>query len=270
MTLQDQPANCNGALALFRAAREARIEPPLRKLIVFILASYADPNGASIRPSLKTVAAHTRTDPRSVRRHVRALEVDGILVQTSPARQHHPAEYRLVRDALRADSSVRPDAPRADSGVPRADSGDTQSGLTSPPTCSDLKYLPVTTARQAARPAGPFDLEAFKAVYPKRNGSQPWSRAVKAANARIKEGEPLDAMIEGAKRYAAHCETTGKTGTEFVMQAARFLGPDRHYLEPWAQSTDEANTSHELHASAYTNEEFVRLWREGIKTRGTA
>ena len=269
MTLQDKSATCNGALALIRATREARIEPPLRKLVVFILASYADPNGASIRPSLKTVAAHTGTDPRSVRRHVRALEVDGVLVQTSPARQHHPAEYRLVLDALRADTRVHPDGPRADSDVARADSGDIQGGLTSPPTCTDLSQPEDTTARPAARHDGRFDLEAFRAVYPKRGGAQPWSRAVKTANARIRQGEPFNAMIEGAKRYAAHCETAGKTGTQFVMQAATFLGADRHYLEPWAQPTDEAEPSRELHATAYANEAAVRRFREGRKARGT-
>jgi hypothetical protein len=38
----------------------------------------------------------------------------------------------------------------------------------------------------------------------------------------------------GAQRYAAFCDATNKTGTEFVMQAATFFGPDKHYENDWA------------------------------------
>ena len=100
MTLIEQPGKRNGALALVRAVREARIIPPLRKLIVFVLASYADADGSSICPSLKTVAELTGRDIRSVRRHIRALEADGVLVQTKPASRTRGAEFRLMRDAL--------------------------------------------------------------------------------------------------------------------------------------------------------------------------
>ena len=49
-------------------------------------------------------------------------------------------------------------------------------------------------------------------------------------------------MIEGAKRYTAYCEATGKTGTEYVMQAATFLGPERHYLEVWDSPLSKSET----------------------------
>lgn len=42
-------------------------------------------------------------------------------------------------------------------------------------------------------------------------------------------------MIAGAKRYAAFCEATGKTGSEYVMQAVRFLGPDKYFSQDWEQ-----------------------------------
>ena len=75
-------------------------------------------------------------------------------------------------------------------------------------------------------------------VYPKRSGGQRWERAIKAANARIKQGATFSAMLEGAKRYAAFCEATGKTGTEFVMQAATFLGPDEPFLHTWETASE--------------------------------
>ena len=40
-------------------------------------------------------------------------------------------------------------------------------------------------------------------------------------------------MWIGAASYRAYCDATGKTGTEFVKQAATFFGPDKHYLELW-------------------------------------
>lgn len=81
--------------------------------------------------------------------------------------------------------------------------------------------------------AQPEWFDQFKAVYPKRAGSQPWPRARKAANARLKEGHTTAEFIAGAERYAAFCNATGKLNTEFVMQAATFLGPDKQFMQPW-------------------------------------
>jgi hypothetical protein len=73
----------------------------------------------------------------------------------------------------------------------------------------------------------------FKLTYPNRTGDQGWRKALKAANARIAEGHMPDEFLEGARRYCAFCAATEKTGTEFVKQAATFLGPDKHFLLPW-------------------------------------
>ena len=93
----------------------------------------------------------------------------------------------------------------------------------------------VTPAQRKNSPAilGVLGFELFKSAYPKRSGSQPWARAIEAANARIKEGAKFTAMIEGARRYATFCDEAGNTGTEYVMQAATFLGPEQHFLQPW-------------------------------------
>jgi hypothetical protein len=84
--------------------------------------------------------------------------------------------------------------------------------------------------------------ELWKA-YPKRAGSNPKGRAWFAAQKRndeYLEASPFNSMTEnegseifrmmcGIERYVAFCEATGKTGTELVLQAATFFGPDRHY-----------------------------------------
>ena len=83
-------------------------------------------------------------------------------------------------------------------------------------------------------------LAEFKAIYPLRAGQQPWVRAKKAANARIVEGHTPTEFIEGAKRYAAFVRATGKERTEFVQQAATFLGPSKPFLEDWEAPATKA------------------------------
>jgi uncharacterized protein YdaU (DUF1376 family) len=73
----------------------------------------------------------------------------------------------------------------------------------------------------------------FKLAYPNRAGDQGWRKAERAANARIAEGHTPEEFIAGAKRYASFCQSTEKTGSEFVQQAATFLGPGKPFLLPW-------------------------------------
>ncbi len=64
---------------------------------------------------------------------------------------------------------------------------------------------------------------------------------MKAVKARIKAGTATwDEILDGVRRYAEFCKTEGKTGTEFVMMAATFCGPDEHYKEKWECAPDEA------------------------------
>lgn len=96
---------------------------------------------------------------------------------------------------------------------------------------------PVRTARvsrkQKSTEADPPWFAEFKQAYPPRDGEQNWRKAMKAARARIAEGHSPEEFISGAKRYAEHCEANGKLRSQFVKQAATFLGPDKSFLEPW-------------------------------------
>ena len=77
--------------------------------------------------------------------------------------------------------------------------------------------------------------------YPKRAGSNPKSKALKAWNARVKQGEDPQSMHDGAWRYMEFCAKTGKEHTEYVKQAATFFGPDKHYLELWELPSEASN-----------------------------
>lgn len=80
-------------------------------------------------------------------------------------------------------------------------------------------------------------MEAWN-TYPKRAGSNPKNKAFAAFEKRISDGlanheEIYFALFEGLRKYKKYCDATGKTGTEFVMQAATFFGPDKHYENDW-------------------------------------
>ena len=78
-----------------------------------------------------------------------------------------------------------------------------------------------------------YDFDLFKNAYPERSGSNPWPKAAAAATARIKGGYSFDQLVDGARRYKRFCDATGKTGTTFVMQAQRFLGPGLEFENEW-------------------------------------
>lgn len=90
----------------------------------------------------------------------------------------------------------------------------------------------------------------FKLAYPHRAGDQGWRRAQKAALARQSEGHAVEEFIAGARRYSAFCEATQKTGTEFVKQAATFLGPDKPFLQPWGLPASKAQVKQDRNLAA--------------------
>lgn len=78
--------------------------------------------------------------------------------------------------------------------------------------------------------------DAFEQVwqeYPLRAGANPKKSAFSAWKARLREGVPPEAMLDGVRRYARYLAATGKTGTEFVQRATTFFGPDRNFENPW-------------------------------------
>ena len=87
--------------------------------------------------------------------------------------------------------------------------------------------------KSTTAPSVPTEFVDFKKTYPERSGAQPWSRALKAIRARLKEGHQWADFLDGAMRYATYCDCTGRTGTEYVMQAKTFCDSDKHFLEPW-------------------------------------
>jgi hypothetical protein len=96
----------------------------------------------------------------------------------------------------------------------------------------------------------------FQSLYPRRSGSQPWPRAEKAIQARLTDGATWQDIVAGVRRYGEFCRVTNKVGTEYVMQASTFCGPDKRYLEDWRPPATKADVR--LNANLDAAAEFMR------------
>ena len=63
----------------------------------------------------------------------------------------------------------------------------------------------------------------FWQAYPRRLGTNSRKNAEARFRAAVKAGSDAEVIIDGARRYAAQCDATGKTGTEFVKAAEAWL-----------------------------------------------
>ena len=139
--------------------------------------------------------------------------------------------------------------PEADSAYAlKADSGAVQQVMTARPEQSHQlqqpeadsaiqreadRVVPENTGQSVGRVDYPDVFEQVWREYPLRAGANPKKSAFSAWKARLREGVPPEAMLDGVRRYARYLATTGKTGTEFVQRATTFFGPDRNFENPW-------------------------------------
>lgn len=70
-------------------------------------------------------------------------------------------------------------------------------------------------------------------AYPKREGGNSRSEALKAYRARLKAGASPADLLAGVSRYATYCQSKGLIGTSYVKQGKTFFGPDSHWCEDW-------------------------------------
>ena len=111
-------------------------------------------------------------------------------------------------------------------------------GNTGTSPADSLLLIPDSLCTTASTEAD-ADFEDAWSIYPKRAGSNPKGKALKAWSARRKAGDSAEDMKAGVIRYAKFARDTGKEHTEFVMQAVKFFGPDRHFAEPWDPPNQE-------------------------------
>jgi DNA-directed RNA polymerase subunit N (RpoN/RPB10) len=101
--------------------------------------------------------------------------------------------------------------------------------------------------------------------YPRRSGTNSRHDAEKAWDARIREGEDPQRMLDGTLRYRRYCDAQSSTGTQFVMQGTRFYGASKHYVESW----EHANAMPPMYeADGVTYTSAFLAWSDRTKVAG--
>jgi hypothetical protein len=108
--------------------------------------------------------------------------------------------------------------------------------------------------------------DEFWALYPKREGGNPKRAAMRAWNARIRQGIKPAEMVAGVARYANYVRAVDNEFTRYVLHAATFLGPDEHWAQPWAVPTNGRRNGNRITApqnygAASTDDDEVRARR---------
>ncbi|MFZ9611212.1 MAG: hypothetical protein ACO294_10975 [Methylococcales bacterium] len=75
--------------------------------------------------------------------------------------------------------------------------------------------------------------DEIRLAYPRRGGGQKWGDAEKAYKKRLAQKHTHEEILAGVKRYKDYLIATGSIGTQYVQQAATFLGENKGFLEPW-------------------------------------
>lgn len=190
-----------------REAREwvwndAPITDPRQMLILLSLADVANEHGGGSYPSKQRLAADSRSDPRTVQRHLRTMVDLGILAVEEKATQHRPTTYMLA--AFRGDNLSPLDSPGETPGEAqgrhRGDTGETpaaSSPLIGTGKGSGRNISEITPHHTSSHLV---PLDAFWDIYPKRNGKRLYRNQTQPLWEKLVDEERRAAVI-GARHY---------------------------------------------------------------------
>lgn len=82
----------------------------------------------------------------------------------------------------------------------------------------------------------------FRAVYPRRDGANPWKPAEKKFYALVKSGVDPALIIAGARQLSADEYARGKIGTQFIPQAVTWLNQQRYSDASPSETVSETST----------------------------
>jgi len=117
------------------------------------------------------------------------------------------------------------------------------------PVLALTRHAQLAPSRKNGTSEEPPEFAELQAAYPKRSGGQRWPDALTACRKHVAVGATWQQLIDAAKRYALFLEATGKSGTEYVQQAATFYGRGAGWREAWVVNLrPHAKTVDELEA----------------------
>lgn len=197
-------------------AYTAPVEKSTERAVLVAIAFMA--GDMSAFPTIETLMAMTKYGRSAVIAARDALVAMGLITSSGP-RGYHAKTYRLVIEQPSTTQTVH--------GV-NGSPGESKPSTRRTQTVHHVDLNKEVTRKEpgSRRNRYPDDFEQMWKIYPKRAGDNSKKKAAAAWSARLREGHTADAMMKGVQDYAAWCEATGKIGTEHVMMAATFFGPD--------------------------------------------
>lgn len=240
------------SMELMVRAMKAKVGNPLRKLVLIKLADNASDQG-ECWPSVPYIAEQCEISERSVQNHIKQLVEDGLVSVEERKSSNGLNRTNVYKLNLRTGANAAPSgaqaAPGGEAHAPGGEPAAPVSGAGAAPGISHLSD-PVN------EPVSENLFDLAWALYPKRAGGNPKGSALKAWEARLREGVSPLVMLEGVKRYAAFVSKTGKTGTEFIKQAKTFFSTDRHFEEEWLIPASAGAKEDPMFKSSYSGSDY--------------
>jgi hypothetical protein len=260
------------------------------KFLLVLLCNYADENGYAY-PSVTTLCRASEQDRKTVMSNLQSLSENGFIADSGRrvGQTKSVTVWRIIDYHDPHRSSPENGIAQA---VPKTGQLSEESGTVFPMKQYRFSHeaVPKTVHRSIREPSegtknppSPpaaqggrrtkqprVESEGFKAlraIYPKRAGSQRYDDANRFYEARLREGDGHEAIVAGAKRYAALKEALGEVGTDKVMQLATFLGSNRCYLEPHEIPIEKPKETAAQRADRERKEAMRAIWSDG-KRRG--
>lgn len=122
----------------------------------------------------------------------------------------------------------------------------------------------ITKKRGPTEPLEPFVFQRAKEAYPRQAGVS-WLEAIRAWNARIKEGIDAEVMAQGVERYRAYCLAL-RTEQRFIKLPATFFGPSQHFKNDWTPPEDGAKEERRVDMKAKKTEDLMEFYENEVIT----
>ncbi|QTO49448.1 helix-turn-helix domain-containing protein [Burkholderia latens] len=276
--------------AMTWAIEQQDIRDATARHVLLCLANYADADGKAAFPSTSRLEADTGLSESTIRRKLDVLEELGLIQKGNQAivaayidrGDRRPVCYDMVMK--KRGVVVTPGDERGVTVTGTGCHGDadgvsltSERGVTVTPNPSLTINKPSKNRSRSCD--SKFD-DAWR-QYPKREGSNSKQAALRAWNARIREGIDPDVLVAAVVAYAAAMKAAGNIGTPYVKQASTFFGRDRHFEEfakpgakgdlfagdgeavPWWKA---AGFTYQWQATnAGCSERTAHLWANGVR-----
>jgi Helix-turn-helix domain len=125
-----------------------------QQAILLAMADHAQDDGTDVFPSIARLAWKTGYDDRQVKRIIKDLRAEGVLVEVAPPAQHRPTEYRIDLEAATKKPSFESKKARGDISD-RGDIGDPRGDISDPPGVTPRPPEPSREPSEEPPPTSP-------------------------------------------------------------------------------------------------------------------